>query len=363
MDSLTTYNTNPFDFSRASFEASDEPFVATWAAYAEDARTHGVFETLRTRLVQLCFPIEAGISQTEAYRQATRQGVWPAAPVAGGLALEQPEALRLELHPAVAGRIPLLIATHRPDFETLVRALTRRNEPAPIPASQGAAMVAGYNNWDRIRRYRAAWAAAGPSEPWSVAFKRLIPHKHRYQDRFILLSDGPYSAVPAAALGLSEAAWRAQSLIIRREHECAHYFTRRVFGVMQSNVLDELIADYMGLVAAQGHFSAQVFLRFMGLEHFPAYREGGRLQNYRGDLPDAAFVRLQALTHAAAQALEAFSRRHPLVDRKAEAQTLLTLCRLTVDDLAAPDAEARLETAWEAAPLDRMGEVAQAALT
>ena len=37
---------------------------------------------------------------------------------------------------------------------------------------------------------------------------RIVPYRELYQDRFILLSDGPYSAVPAADLGLDDAEWR-----------------------------------------------------------------------------------------------------------------------------------------------------------
>ena len=88
--------------------------------------------------------------------------------------------------------------------------------------------------------------------------------------------------MPAADLGLAEAEWREMSLVIRREHECAHYFTRRLFGSMRNNLLDELIADYAGLVAATGRFRADWFLRFIGLEEFPRYRPGGRLDLYRG---------------------------------------------------------------------------------
>lgn len=46
-------------------------------------------------------------------------------------------------------------------------------------------------------------------------------------------------------------------------------------------MLDELIADYAGIVAAWGRYRADWFLRFVGLEDYPRYREGGRLQNYR----------------------------------------------------------------------------------
>jgi hypothetical protein len=267
---------------------------------------------------------------------------------ATGLVMNAPDQLQLVLHPTLAGCIPLLITGDRADFVSLVQALTRRNEPEPIPDSMGAAMVAGYNNWDRVRRYRQAWeqkhqpgAWAGD---WADEFKRLIPRKELYQDNFIILSDGPYSGVSAAEMGLTESEWRQASLTIRREHECAHFFTRRVFGSMRNNLLDELIADYMGLVAACGRFRADWFLRFMGLEAFPVYRQGGRLENYRGQPPlsDQAFPVLQALVKSAAENLERFDTQH---NREASqtAAVLIALTDLTLEEIASAAAETRLQ--------------------
>ncbi|MEH2229412.1 MAG: hypothetical protein V7K71_07160 [Nostoc sp.] len=107
--------------------------------------------------------------------------------------------------------------------------------------------------------------------------------------------------------------WLRLSLIIRLEHECCHYFTRRVFGSMRNNVLDELIADYQGIVAANnGRYRADWFLRFVGLEKFPNYQEGGRLENYRGNpaLSDGAFRILQVFVKQAAENLEIFNQNH-----------------------------------------------------
>ena len=69
------------------------------------------------------------------------------------------------------------------------------------------------------------------------------------------------------------------------EHECAHYLTKRVTGSMSNNLLDELLADYVGIVAAAGTYRGDWALEFLGLEDYPAYRNGARLQNYRGSPP------------------------------------------------------------------------------
>jgi hypothetical protein len=184
-------------------------------------------------------------------------------------------------------------------------------------------MVSGYNNWGRIRGLLRQ----------GEEFARITPHRELYQDRFILLSDGPYSAVPAAQLGLGEAAWREMSLVIRPEHECTHYFTRRLFGSMRNNLLDELIADYAGITAALGRFRADWCLRFLS----------ARLEIYRGKPPlsEGAFRILSALLKAAAENLEGFETD---LDQPAR---IAALASLRLEDLASPEAGALLENALE----------------
>jgi hypothetical protein len=346
IEELVAYNENLFDLATLSntsvrLPLPDEPFVAFWEGIAREARTRGAFAVLREHLPQLRFPVREGIGETAAYRAATRRGV-PAdeLPEATGLEIERPEAIELVIHASPAGRIPLVIARRRAEFTALLQALTRRNEPVPVPDAQGALMVSGYNNWSRVAELRRRWEALEPGAretgSWTAEFQRLQPQRDLYQDRFILLSDGPYSAVPAADLGLADAEWREMSLAIRRDHECAHYFTRRLFGSMRNNVLDELIADYAGLVGATGRFRAAWFLRFVGLEDFPRYRPGARLDLYRGKPPlsDGAFRVLQALVARAAGNLERFDAEGESWRPEETAATVAALASLRLEDLA-----------------------------
>jgi hypothetical protein len=340
---------------------ADEPFVEAWRRYAARAASAGVPAAVRDDLVQLRFPVAEGVSATAEYQAAIRRGVLPEA--TDDLRLADPGSLRLFIHPTPAGAVPVLLAP-RADFETLVRALTRKNEPAPIPASLGACMVSGYNNWGRVAELRRRWEAGALPVPgaadWSAAFATLKERRELYQDRFILLSHGPYSGVPAQAMELPDEEWRQRSVTIRLEHECAHYLTRRVLGSMRNNLLDELLADCAGIVAAAGRFRADWFLRFMGLEEEEGCRPGGRLWNYRGDpsLSDGAFVVLQRLVRAAAlrlqeadAALEGGSRT-PV----GRARVLLALAQLTLEEIAAGEAEVRLsELAVPAEAASRVG--------
>lgn len=348
-EELLAYNRNRFEpqrfLSLPALPLADEPHLEAWRAYREDAVDRGLWTVLREAIVQLRFPIRAGMSASDTYTAATRRGVIPAEPEdAEGPHVERPDALELVLHPSIAGTVPILIPGERHDFETLAQALTARNEPITVPASMGACMVSGLANWDRIRRYRRAWEAAGEGrddEAWRAEFRALIGRKELYQDRLIILSRGPYSNVRASDIGEEESAWLEHSLLIRREHECTHYFTLRALGGLQHNLLEELIADYVGLVRGIGRFDAPLALRFLGLEAFPAFRPGGRMANYRGTPPlsDEAFGVLGTLVHAAVLSLDSFHRRCTAGPSLEElARNVITLTSLTLEELASPRA-------------------------
>lgn len=320
----------------------DEAHVAAWQDYARLAQVEGAWAVLQRCFGCLRFPIQAGISQTAPYQQA-RAG--RAVPAAAALWLQQPDALELILQPTAAGAIPVLIAGCRADFVTLMQAFAHGNEPVVVPDSMGAAMIAGIINAHRLR-----------------AFRGLRPAKSDYQDRFILLSRGAYSGVPAAALGLDEAAWNALSLTIRLHHECAHYFTKRVFGVMRRHLHDELLADYAGISAALNHFRADWFLHFMGLEAYPAYRPGARLENYLDDALADPAARDQAAgwLARAAHNLETFAQAQggwPAA-LPTQAHILHAIASLSLPELADANAPDRLAdrlaphpaAVWQTAP-------------
>jgi hypothetical protein len=360
---LLAYNESAFDLAaldRApALPLPDEPSVAFWEPRVAEAAARGetgAIAVLREHLPQLHFPIRAGMSGSEAYLAATRRGEPPESlSEATGLDLPHPELVELHLHASPAGRIPVVVVRGRAEFVALVQALGGRNEPRPVADAQGALAISGYVNWSRVHAHRAAWERgdlADPAPTWGEEMARLRARPELYQDRLILLSDGPYSAVPATQVGLSEEAWRALSLAIRRDHEAAHYFTKRLFGSMRNRLLDELLADYAGIVGALGRFRADWLLRFLGLEEFPRFRAGGRLAVYRGDPPlsDGAFQVLGALAHAAAENLERFDagmgdRPRATLDR---ALTLAAIASHRVEELAAPDGADRLASTFRA---------------
>jgi hypothetical protein len=351
IDELLPYTESPFQTEEApSFPLEDEAHVEAWIGYAEDARERGALAALRERFVQLRFPIQEGISQEEAYRHATLFGRFEAAePFEPGLALSDPAGLELIIAPSLAGRMPVIVAGNREDFVTLSRALAARNEPTPVSDSTGASIVYGFNNWDRIRTHRRNWeraqTGAASEADWQQEFKRIIPQTELYTDRFIILSRGPYSATSAAALGFEEEDWLTRSLTLRREHELTHYFTHRVFGQMRNNLLDELLADFVGLVRTFGHFDGDLALHFLGLEAFPSYRDGGRLQNYCSEVSEEGQRVLQVLTHGAVRNLAELSERHAssLADVAALARFTCAVAALSFEELASSEMGARVE--------------------
>jgi hypothetical protein len=349
---LVEYARSEFDLSRApaGFPLPDEPFVAAWEGYLEEAGRVGVWACLRDRLVQLRFPIEPGISESPDYRAATRRGVWPA-PESRGLELARPAELHLFLAETPVGRVPVIQAAAREDFVALVRALGHKNEPWEVPDAVGASIIGGYNNWDRIASLRRAWeasdATSGSPSEWAARWREIVRDPGLYQDRFIVLGSGPYSGTAAADLGLGEAEWARISIAIRLEHECTHHFTRRVLGSMRNRLGDELIADYMGIVEATGSFRADWLVRFLGLERHSVFRPGGRLEEYRGGLAldGGSFRVLGAAVERCARNLEAIDRLRPPWTRSPDsaadkAEMILALAAIGLEGLAAESAVA-----------------------
>jgi hypothetical protein len=353
IEELLTYNENHFDHSllenSPTFPLEPEPHIEAWQRYYEESKNLGVEKVLKKYLPQFNFPIQKGISQTPAYIAATRRGQpIEEIPEATGLKINAPDKLQLLIHQSAAGPLPMLIIGDRGDFESILRALTAHNEPENVPPSMGACMIKGYINWDRIYDYKRKWQASEPlkntEDAWGQEFQKIAAHKELYQDRFMLISTGPYSNTPASAFGLEEDNWREISANLRIHHESTHFFTLSVFQTMRNNMLDEIIADYMGIRGAIGSYKADWFLRFIGLENFPEYREGGRMQNYIGNMSPNSFKILQKIMVAAAKNLETFDAKMPQGPGSIpeQASILLALTSLTVEEMAAPDGVDRL---------------------
>ena len=358
---LVGYLDNPYEGlagRSGELPLPEEPQTPFWRRYVEEAGRDGAASALRLRFPQLSFPIAEGLAEDPEYRAATRRGIWDPRR-AGGLALERAEGLELSVDEGPAGPVPVLVVRHRPDFVRMVQALTCRNRPESVPPSMGACLVKGLADWERVASYRADWerrlGRKSSDDEWAAEMgSGLAPRKELWQDRLILLSDGPYSAVSAAEAGLEAETWRERSLTLRLAHESFHYLTLRLVGTIRSHLLDELIADFAGLVAAFGLYDARLALRFLGLDRLPEIRPEGRLAVYRGELSDGALAVLARLVANAARALEGLEIGGTGGVFAAErARTLVALAALGLDGIAHESFSARFE-----AVLGSSGEIA-----
>jgi len=206
IEAVLQYNANPFAESRLPppvFPLPDEPHVADWRAYAGACGLEA-FPYLQSRLPQLCIPISAGVSATEAYARVVRRGQpFDAAAFGGRLALERPEDLRIRIYEHATGALPVLMTGHRSDFVALDRALACRSEPVDIGPAVNAHLVSGVPNWDRLRRYQATWAANHPEardDSWLREMKCASAEEPAlFYDRLVLACDGPYSNLRRSA--------------------------------------------------------------------------------------------------------------------------------------------------------------------
>lgn len=336
----------------------DEPHVAIWKDWVHLSERAGAPAVLRAQLPQLRFSIAEATRHQPEWHAATRRGLWSDQRHTGP-DFADPAGVTLAIATSLAGAVPLIVARDRRDFEYLLRALTARCAPVPVAPSCGATMVAGFVNWSRVHRARSEWASArGGDDPtaWLAVFERLKQHPAAWQDRFILLSGGPYAAVPASELELADSEWLAASIVVRREHEVAHYVTKRFFGVMRNALHDEVLADYAGLVAAFGHYDAARGRRVLGLDERGCLLDGGRLWNYRGT-PALSDRAMQALASLAAFAIDAVARLDlqriddedvtiPLAARTA---ALIALASTSLESMAGPDGANALRSAYTGA--------------
>ncbi len=203
-----------------------------------------------------------------------------------------PESVRIEIFRSFAGSIPIIYAGDPADFEALVTNIVHKGVRPVNISSTGASFVSG----------------------------RSV--------RFIILSAKPYSNVPASELGLDEALWAEKSVLIRRSHECTHFFTKQTYGAANNLLHDELMADFIGLYDAFGFYKAEWFGRFMGI----IKGSGSRLEVYTAGLSEMAKQAAADIIMKAAESLEAWSQSAGFraLDN---AERIRLMCRAGVEDI------------------------------
>jgi hypothetical protein len=284
-DKLKLYFHNKFGSSnKLQSLFIDEPYINSWKGYCIESTVDGVFQTLKNCYPQLNFPVKKDINLSQDYVDAVLKGKTEVINLENNLSLNNAEELKIRLHKSIAGTVPIVKVPDNQDFTQIVQCLLHKNNPTPVPLSMGALLVNGINNWDRLHTLKSNWVDKNPIGNWSEEFsKNVLPNSSLFKDKIIILSTKPYSNVSAYSLGLDEDVWKSYSYSIRLEHECTHLYTLKKYGSATNNLHDELIADYIGISKTIGSYNKEWMLAFMGLEEYPKYRKGARLENYLGN--------------------------------------------------------------------------------
>mgnify|MGYP006268774457 CR=1 FL=1 len=282
-------------------------------------------EALVAALPQLQLPQVSGISTSDVYKTMVLRGqvINEATLATAGQPpqWECAEALRLWIAPHPCGAMPVLQTPSWHDFELLVRALAHRAEPVVLPDGVHAQAVSGLIHWGLIERFGRDSRA-----------------------KLILLHQAPYGSVAAEHVPgrLSAEDWLAASTTLRLEHELTHLATKRLLGEMRLNLLDELVADCMGMVAALGHFDADLFGRCLGINTDNANQPiaNGRWLSYTRELSDDDAKTAVALTLTRSRELDArLNQQSELLKPEHAMARLQWLCQQRLDQqLTAPAA-------------------------
>ena len=256
---------NRFTMMPMEEDPQEEIFAEDWEALIGN-HAGMPWQVLRDMFVELDFPVCKGQSENPELLAAMKQGIRPAQ-AQEAWAPAEPEKIFVYLQKTPIGRIPVIECGSDKDFIHLQRCLIYRCEPRHVPDSRGATILKNYNNWARIKMHQGG-------------MPDVLRRPEYYRDYIILLSHRYYSGVAPEVFGLGDVEWREKSLVLRREHEIAHYLTQRYYHSSKNELHDELIADFMGLTAAFGDYDPAKFFAFLGLENYPDYRKGGRLELY-----------------------------------------------------------------------------------
>jgi hypothetical protein len=209
-----------------------DPTLEWWRDLLANRQPGGLLVQLQQQLPQLLLQQVPGVSQSEYYKALVLRGerIEPDQLIRSP-SWDCPQQLQLSIAEHSCGAVPVLRTPSWTDFRRLVCALAHRCEPIPLADSVHAQAISGLIHWGLIRRFG-----------------------HQARAQLIVLHEAPYGSVPAAELpwDLSEEEWCRRSGDLRLEHELTHIATQRVLGEMRLNLLDELIADAMGMLMAMG---------------------------------------------------------------------------------------------------------------
>ena len=137
-----------------------------------------------------------------------------------------------------AGPVEVLFLRERADYETFLQIVGHKASPMPIARTVGAITYRGIADWVKVAEARSAYLAAGGND-WSAEFARLAKQPGTFRSELVVISEGPYSNVPASETPYGEGEWLHISREVRLHHECAHVVCRRMMPESILPVWDE----------------------------------------------------------------------------------------------------------------------------
>ena len=346
-DELKTYLSNKFKSNKTILSFENETGIEYWEDLAKKITEDKLlFNELKKCYPQLNFPIELGIEEKQEYKDVVLKGKTENIKLPSVLRLNNPKNITLKIGESIAGKIPILTVPDQEDFIKILQCLIYKNNPKPVPQSMGAVLINGLNNWQKIANLKSDWSADHNVDNWSKEFYlNILPNYSLYKDKLIIISTKPYSNVSAKQLGLNESLWLSYSISIREEHECTHLYTLKKFGIASNNLHDELIADYIGIVKTIGKYNKSWMFMFMGLENYPKYRQGARLENYVPDdkLSKDDFIKLVEIVKMAIENISIFDESAGKLQSNIDQICRIdALCETSLEELSSTNGAALL---------------------
>lgn len=271
------------------------------------ARGAAALQTLAQRFPQLYIAPAEGTQ--EAYRLAAGRGKAPQGANLDHFITSEEDELREVDTPA--GTVEVLFLKERADFETFLQIVGHKANPVPIARTVGAITYRGLADWGAVKAAYQAYVADGGND-WPAEFRRLAQQPGAFRAELVIISEGPYSNVPAGQTPYDSEEWLHVSREIRLHHECAHVVCRRLMPDDIVPVWDEVTADVTGLLCATGNYDAALAATFLGVtdEGFAQ----GRLSEYLNDEQLAGIDEVAAGVHGTLQRIEALVHTTPPKD-------------------------------------------------
>jgi len=266
----------------------------------ESLKGKDALEALAQRFPQLYVAPAEGAQ--DAHRLAGGQGIAPEGATLSHFEGSPQDELREVETPA--GPIEVLFLERRNDFETFLQIIGHKSSPVPIARTVGAITYRGIPDWGKVADACAAYVASGDDD-WGAEFARLAKEPGAFRSELVVISEGPYSNVPAAETPYGPEEWVHVSREIRLHHECAHVVCRRTMPDDVVPVWDEVTADVVGLLFATGRYDAALASRFLGVSEEGYF--DGRLAEYLDDEQKARIDEVAAEVHDACVRIERMS--------------------------------------------------------